>query len=504
MSLSDILGADLNVSTAPKLQPTEEQQLIIDAALNTSESLLINALAGAAKTTTLELICHALPVMPILSLAFNKRIAEEMARRLPGHVQCRTLNSLGHRVWAQTASGKIVVNAKKSYEILKNKVDSLKPQARRDAYEVFADTLKCVGRAKHAGYIPDGKYPQAHRLTSTANFWAQIDEDEVSKELVDYTLSEGIRQGYLGHIDFDDQIYLSTLFGGSFPRFPLVMCDEVQDLSAINHAMLEKLVTQRLIAVGDPYQSIYRFRGAVSSGMTSLKQKFNMREMGLSVSFRCPIAVIQNARFRAPHMMWPTWAKQGLVKRLETWDAYTLEDYSAIVCRNNGPLLTLAFKLLREGRNIKLVGFDVGSNLLRAFKKLGPPEMKPMDIHLEINKWENEKLEKGKSEATIREKAECLRVFASFGATLEECHAIADDMFKRSGPIQLMSGHKSKGLEWPTVYHLDSWRIPSTYAIDDEDLEQESNIRYVIETRAKESLYFINMNDYGKVPDDNE
>jgi superfamily I DNA/RNA helicase len=74
-------------------------------------------------------------------------------------------------------------------------------------------------------------------------------------------LAINIEQAFRGIIDFDDQIYMPTLFGGSWPQFPLVMIDEAQDLSPINHAMLSKLVKHRLIAVGDPYQSIYGFRG---------------------------------------------------------------------------------------------------------------------------------------------------------------------------------------------------------------------------------------------------
>jgi superfamily I DNA/RNA helicase len=82
-------------------------------------------------------------------------------------------------------------------------------------------------------------------------------------------------------------------------------------------------------------------------------------------------------------------------------------------------------------------------------------------------------------------------VFASFGDTLGATIAYADDLFKRQGPIQLLSGHKAKGLEWGTVYHLDPWRIPSTYAESAEEVEQELNVRYVIETRAKERLYLV-------------
>jgi hypothetical protein len=48
--------------------------------------------------------------------------------------------------------------------------------------------------------------------------------------LIDSVLTDSIRLAYEGQIDFDDQIYMPTLFGGTFPRFPLVMVDEAQDL----------------------------------------------------------------------------------------------------------------------------------------------------------------------------------------------------------------------------------------------------------------------------------
>ena len=481
--------------------PTPEQQAIIDAAVQTNESILVNALAGAAKTTTLEMICHALPVQPILSLAFNKRIADEMAKRLPGHVQARTLNSVGHRVWMQTCTGRVSLDTKKSYNILKQKVDALPRIDRTDAYDAFGDLMKAMSKAKMRGYVPDGKYPNAERLITSDEFWDSIEREiqafsEFEQSIVNDALTESIRLAYAGLIDFDDQIYMPTLFGGSFPRFPLVMCDEVQDLSSINHAMLEKLVTQRLIAVGDPYQSIYGFRGARRSGMVALKERFNMREMGLSISFRCPRVIVENARFRAPHMEYPEWAEQGLLQSLEEWDAQSIPDNAAIICRNNAPLFSLAFRLLRSGRGIKLVGFDIGSNLVRILKKLGPVTMLREQVEHQIDIWEREQKLKSKAAATISDKAECLRVFASFGRSLGEAIIYADNLFKTQGPIQLLSGHKSKGLEWDTVFHLDPHRIPSPYSKEEDEIEQEHNVRYVIETRAKKTMYLVKMEGF--------
>lgn len=483
------------------MTPTIEQEAIINAALTTEDNLLISALAGAAKTSTLELICKALPVQPILSLAFNKKIAEEMTRRLPGHVACRTLNSIGHRVWSQACSKKVTLNVKKSYEILSAKVGSLRKADKEEAFEYFSEILRGITVAKLKGYIPDGKYTHATRLCKTdyfynAPFWEE-DPSDIQRTLIDEVLTDSIKLAYDGVIDFDDQIYMPTLFGGTFPKFPLVLVDEAQDLSAINHAMLEKLVTARLIAVGDPWQSIYGFRGAVAGGMSSLKNTFNMRELGLSISFRCPREVVRNAqRIRVPHMQWPEWAEEGKVNALDQWSAESIPDGAAIICRNNAPLFSCALRLLRAGRGVQLIGSDLGPGLIKVLKKLGPESLTKDEVHVAINSWEAERLSKSKAKAATKDRAECLRVFADFGDTLASAIAYAEHLFAAKGPVQLLSGHKAKGLEFDTVFILDAWRIPSPYAETFEELEQEKNIAYVMATRAKQNLFYVDLETF--------
>src|SRR5437868_5787027 len=99
------------------MTPTPEQQVIIDFACNSTQSMLINALAGSAKTSTLVMIANALPIQPVLCLAFNKKIAEEMTERLPGHVTSRTMNAIGHRIWQTTCAKRITINPRKNYEL---------------------------------------------------------------------------------------------------------------------------------------------------------------------------------------------------------------------------------------------------------------------------------------------------------------------------------------------------------------------------------------------------
>jgi hypothetical protein len=292
---------------------------------------------------------------------------------------------------------------------------------------------------------------------------------------------------------------MPTLFGGSFPVHKRVMGDEAQDFSRLNQAMIEKLVgpNTQFLAVGDPWQSIYAFRGADTASMSWLKDRFNMHEMTLSVSFRCAQLIVRNAHWRVPHMKWPAWAIEGTVASLEEWGPDDIPDNSAIICRNNAPLLKCALSLLRSGRGVHLVGTDLGPQLVKALKKLSPDMQLPQsEVINAINLWEVEKLSKARDSGVVADKAECLRVFAGFGPTLGAAIAYCEHLFKQSGPIQLLSGHKAKGLEWDTVYHLDPHRIPSPWSKDGEALEQEHNVKYVIETRPKAALFFVRMDQF--------
>lgn len=480
------------------MTPTPEQLAIIEFAKTSSRSLLINALAGAAKTTTLEMICRALPVQPILSLAFNKRIAGEMTQRLPGHVTCKTLNAVGHGVWAAATGKRLLVDTRKSYDILKALIEELPKTERYSARGCFAETLKIVSSAKINGYVPEDKFPHATRLTSRAAWLETFEEppDDHALDLAESVLERSIAAAYAGAIDFDDQIYMPTLFGGTFPRFPLVLVDESQDLSPLNHAMLRKLVVARLIAVGDPYQSIYAFRGAMTTSMSRLRETFDMAEMTLSTSFRCPEAIVRRAWFRVPFMRWAPWAIKGLVEPLDSWTAADIPDGSAIICRNNAPLFRTGMDLIRAGRGVQIVGADIGPGLIKILRGLGPESLTGPAVLSAIDRWEAERLSKSRAKASVSDRADCLRVFASFGDNLGDAIAYAEHLFKQQGPVQLLSGHKAKGLEWDTVYHLDPWRIPSTYADSPEEIEQELNVRYVIETRARKQLFLINRDDF--------
>jgi superfamily I DNA/RNA helicase len=493
---------------------TPEQDAIL-AEAKSDQSLIITALAGAAKTTTLCLLAKKLPVVPTLCCAFNKRIADEIAKRMPGHIQCSTMNSLGHRAWGAKLGRRLVVDTDKGYNIMQGIMDGLPADQKKRAGEAFSSLLRMVRLAKSKGYIPD-KYNQkglGHRLCDLDEFLDDIGSDiEIEPDFdilvwFEQALEISIVQAYEGRIDYDDQIYMSVLFYAPYPRFKIIMVDEAQDLSPLNHEALRRMFGGRLIAVGDPYQAIYGFRGAHQGSMALLKNEFNCKELFLSVSFRCPIAIVERARSRAPTMAYPEWAKPGKVERVFEYGADLFQDNDWIICRNNAPLFSLALKLIRAGRGVNLKGSDIGKSLVKILTKLGPGTLPKEVVHQEINNWQEEQCKKSRPSrhAGINDRAECLRVFADVGATLDESIAYANRLFDTAGPISFMTGHKSKGLENPRIFHLDAFLIPSKFAQRQAEdgypaqLEQEKNLRYVIETRSQDYLGLIDSEDYAHV-----
>ena len=490
----------------PEIIPTLEQNAVVDAVRNGQRSILVDALAGSAKTTTLTMAAHKQRVITTLCVAFNKRIVEEMVIRMPSYVQCATLNSVGHKSWMQHTGKRFKVDQDKVY----NTISSFFAQLRKEEKEILGDgftsMLRAVKLAKSMGYVPDKYKTMGKGLCEKEDFEiaviedSDIEPDKLFWKIVYETLDLGIAQSYEGLIDFDDQLYMSTLFGGRFTQYEMTMIDEAQDLSPLNHAMIAKMKGDRILAVGDPRQAIYAFRGAHTRSMEMMQKQFDMETFSLTTSFRCPKAVVRRAQqIRVPHMRWPDWAEEGQVTTLHHWDPQTPPDGSAVICRNNAPLFKVAMQFIKHQRGVRIVGNDIGKTLVNRLKKMGELDDKSAVVIENINAWRDEELAKASPSrhASITDRAECLLVFAELGRTLKESIAYAEHLFKSVGPVQFMTGHKAKGLEFDDVFYLDPFLIPSKSSKAQADhgnmapLEQERNLDYVITTRAKRNLFFV-------------
>lgn len=469
------------------MKPTAEQQLIIDRVRNTSESLAIEARAGGAKTTTLCLIAEALGPIRILALAFNKKIALEMAERLPTGVVSSTINALGNKAWQEFRGRYHKINAKKMFAVLSYYGERIDEADREEFFDRFSETLKALRQAKTAGFVPSGAHPLMEGIIDEADFFASLDEEPsgLQRDIIIKCLRTSIKMAFDGELDFDDQIYMSTLVKSvSFPTFDAVLVDEAQDLSELNHKMLRKIVKKaRLIAVGDPCQAIYGFRGASENSMDEMRGRFNLSTMYLTICFRCAPEVVEAARWRAPDMQpWPG-TPAGKVIEHASWSHEEIFDGDAVICRNNAPLFYLALALLRARRSPELLSGDIIPGLVKVMKKLGKAKMPQAEALAALTEWAEAEKARSRSPDSVEDKAACIRLFIEETGTLGEAIEAIEALAVAKGRIKLMTGHKSKGLEFNRVWFLDQHLCRPK--------GQDLNVKYVIQTRAKQELHYI-------------
>lgn len=523
----------------PLHPPTPEQQAILDAALADRRSIMIDALAGCTKTTILQMLAAALPQEPSLALAFNVKIKKELEARFPSHFEIKTLNGLGHSAWQRAIGKRLTLDDRKLGKLV---TEHIKLSGNEVSQDEWDQLRRLVTAAMQVGIVPASR-PHQGLTSDTFTNWADLAIDQLMLqppvwflEIARGVLKASVDLSFEGTISFDDQIYMPTLFNGVFPRFPLVMVDEAQDLSPLNHIMVKKCAADRLIVVGDPKQAIYGFRGADSSSMENmLKLRKEWVRLPLYLTFRCPSVVVARQQDHAPGYraapsnaegQWLSWPKgapavgdvmaPGEPSPMWTWERdlspATGAGTVAILCRNNGPLLSLAFKLIRQGVGCVMLGRDIGKGLVALSKKLLPHNNTPTTECAElIEAWREHETqlarvnEREDKVAAVEDRAACLFAVLESGMckTSGELRTKLEALFSRdTGRVTLVSIHRSKGLEWDCVLHLDPWRIPSKYARaaaargDRTQLQQELNLRYVCETRTKHTLISANLEDF--------
>ena len=466
------------------MQFTAEQELIMETAKETNSNLMLNALAGTGKTSTLEALEKVVKQKPIMYLVYNKRNADEATTRMASTTTVRTFNALGHRIWAQTIGKTLTLDTKKTYNIFRSIVDETKGQAAKAIWGCYDQVKHGVEIAKAIGYVPGGMQNTGKGIATESQLFTALDEepDDLTAELIDAILRSSIKLSYNGTVDYNDQVYMSALFGGAYPKFPLTFVDEYQDLNPVNHEMIRKLVKdRRLIGVGDPNQNIYGFRGAKAQGITEAVNLYRMGQLDLSISFRCPEAIVRNTHWHVPHFKWLN--PGGTVSVRDYYHASDFEPNSVFICRNNAPLFSLAFKLIANGYGINMVGSEIGPRLVTTLRKLGDESLTQQGAIEAVEEWLAAKLAKDSKSAP--DMAECMRIIIRQGGTLGTAIAYAEHLFKQRGAIQLMTGHKSKGLEFPIVYHLNPQIISQS--------PQDKNIRYVIQTRSSDKYFEIDL-----------
>lgn len=476
------------------MTPTAEQQAIIQAALSEKDSIMVHAYAGCTKSSTLRMVANALPPGQGLALAFNVKTRDALQKQFPNWFKVQTLNGLGHVAWGKAIGLMPKVDERKLSSLIKEHGTT------QEDYEAVRELIT---EAMLAGLVPS-VFPHQGLVPDSEESWTDLTETPALWRDARAILIASIKAAFAGTISFDDQIYMSAMFNGVFPRYPLVLGDEVQDFSILNHIQVRRSASDRLIIVGDELQSIYAFRGADSDSMRNIRKlRAKWIDLPLTTTFRCPRLIVERQQGHAPGFNAALGNMPGRFLALGPWSWPDITNAAhggsvAVICRNNAPLLALCFKLIRQGVSATILGRNIGRGLIALTKRILPMDTLPRaECERLIKQWAQVQIDETKSErkkTAIEDKAECLLMVLETCPDAKALRKALETIFQNtSGQVELTTAHRAKGLEWDTVIHLDPFRVPSKKATSVHAIQQERNIAYVTDTRTRDLLVEANL-----------
>ena len=242
-------------------KPTEEQVAIIEASL-TGGSMVVEAGAGAAKTTSLELIARAKPKIESgVYVAYNRAIAGDAKAKFPRNTQCATAHSFAFRAVGVKFKHRLNgprVTAKQTAAFLGvNGGVSFGEEANFGPVKL---ALLAMGTVTRFCYSDDPHITSRHVpfIPGTEKFF-----NELAEIVTPYALKawdDLIRED--GRLRFQHDVYLK-LWALSNPTLPgdFVLLDEAQDANPVIEGVVKRQDAQ-IIMVGDTAQQIYAWRGA--------------------------------------------------------------------------------------------------------------------------------------------------------------------------------------------------------------------------------------------------
>lgn len=496
------------------------QQDIYDYIVYESGNLVVEAAAGAGKTTTLVNCVRLIPEdKKILLCAFNKDIVTELEKKTKDfeNVDVRTLHGLGlamlKRNYPTIAP---VPNTFKYESYIKNNIRSLSSLDLRRLSS--KDYFRYINNIKK--YVDYGRYYLCQNerdldfIEDRYDIETIKDEKSIALEVMRWGKTELEDIDYTDMVWFPHVLYLKPV--GLL--YDYIMVDECQDMNKAERELILKCrkMGTRLMSVGDRNQMLYSFAGGDPDSFNALLSIPNTKCLPLSISYRCPRNIVEFARQLVPTIE-ANEANTNEGKVVYDVSLDDVEDGDMILCRNNAPLLQVYNEFLKVGKKAHIRGKDIGSNLKKLVQSMKQDKINVdcredglfVRLYDDLFTTRNQIMDKSAIDAQSAMKSpiidakldmiKALEVLSEGINTTEELIEKIDEIFPKKdkkGGISLSTVHKAKGLEANNVYIVCRSLMPSKSAKKDWEIQQEQNLMYVAYTRAKNKLGFVDEKDF--------
>lgn len=485
-----------------KMTPSIYQRNIYEVFQTSEDNINISAVAGSGKTTVLLELLKLVPKnKTALFMAFNNSIVDELKNRirLRDGVEITTIHSYGWHAIMRRYGSRVKMNPNKAFgkiEKALKKHPEINSKKRGWFFYIIPriiDLLRCnllEADKDNIEYISD-----YHDLA--------VGDKEIEIAIEVFNLMNKDKTQF----DFMDMIYQPFVDKTiRHQKFDYVFCDESQDFSLAQQEIIKGALNRkgRLITVGDAQQAIYGFAGADTDSYNKLAELNGYsRAMPLSVCYRCARSIVIEAQEIVPQIEYAPDAEMGVV----AWGSLTdIDRGDWVLCRNLKPLVQTYLWLMKNKIKAKIKGKDIGEGIIALIIKTGAKTLSGLGHLLDAEKTKLFKKLKDRgvkhplSHPKVelfeqrREVIECLIMEVdSVKGLIKLIENIFTDDVKG---IMLSTIHKAKGLENDRVFFLCPELIPSKFATQPWQFEQERNLKYVAITRAKRELIYVGGDEF--------
>ena len=476
------------------MTPSQYQTDIYDAIRSDTDNLQVRGVAGCGKTTTLVESMKSAGGGRKLCLAYNKAIQLELEGRAPWGVEVYTFHKLGKDVmWASYRSK---LNTKKGKASKHGALVCKYVPTRHE--EDFRHIWRWMdlGKDLGVGFCIDNTEDQWLQVARAMSVPLEQDVLEDIAPLIPRMYEEGLNNTQ--DISFGDCILLPLVHDLKIPRYHYLWVDEAQDMSIPFQYWARRLLSPsdgRVFIFGDDRQAIYAFRGADAEAMLHFHEMFQTRYMPLSITYRCALSIVELAQQYAPELEAAPDAPLGHVRN---WDFMPpLDTYDAdcmVLCRNNAPLIRMAFRFLKAGMPFTLTSSFTRS-LIDFFKMFKEDDM--AKLRKKVDNWYHEAMTEAEeknhfsTQAMLDDKYDAAIFLLENSNSLQDIARQIRQLSEVMGGPRLSTIHRAKGLEAERVFLLRPDLIPSKWAKYDWEQTQERNLLYVAYTRARTELNIL-------------
>ena len=225
--------------------------------------------------------------------------------------------------------------------------------------------------------------------------------------------------------------------------------DEAQDINPVQRSILMKAGLP-LIAVGDPFQQIYSWRGA-ENALAQIEGEVRY----LTQSFRFAEDIAEHAR-----AILATRPDGGPAQRLVGSGQGIPKNYKgprvAIICRTNIGMIDEALRILRSGKKVHVDSVEALVSDVRSAEALqcGQKERMTSPELKQFESWEELAAEAEESGGALARLVQIVE-----GNRVGQVEALLRHQTKAdSADILICTAHRSKGLEFPGVLLGGDWK----------------------------------------------